>query len=61
MVPVTTAPFLSSIVTVSFVSFIRNRTSFIPADRHALGAFGLRVCLEVFKGGASLPFFCVRG
>jgi hypothetical protein len=28
-VPVTTAPFFSSIVTVSFVSFMRKRTSFI--------------------------------
>jgi hypothetical protein len=28
-VPVTTAPFFISIVTVSFVSFIKKRTSFI--------------------------------
>ena len=31
MVPVTVAPFLSSIVTVSLVSFIKKRTSFILA------------------------------
>jgi hypothetical protein len=31
MVPVTTEPFFISIVTVSFVSFIRKRTSFMVA------------------------------
>ena len=33
MEPTTIVPFFSSIVTVSFFSFIRNRTNFIPTNK----------------------------
>lgn len=38
MVPLTTVPFLSSIVTVSFWHFIKNLTSFMVAVRGCVGS-----------------------